>query len=155
MASPALRMVVAAAAVPTDSTAPSSAPSAAALLVGNLGNHMAPSSAGAGRMLRGGGLAQCLLRALELFQRLFELLQLLPLAIDDLGLGLGEEVLVAQLALRALEVVEQPVGLARETGPLRLHVDQTFQGQEDFRAADHRRRRDRGARSVVRQSQPF
>src|SRR5262249_23502621 len=103
------------------------------------------------RLLPHGG--QALLGALELVERLLELRQPLVLLLNDLGPGLAQEVLVAELLLHALQVREQLLRLTREARALLVQVHESLERQEDLRPLNHGRRRDRRARAVARELQ--
>src|SRR5436190_1999590 len=72
---------------------------------------------------------QRLLGALELGDGLPELFELLALALHDLLLGLGQEVLVHELLARVLELAQEPVGFARQAHALRVEIDESGERQ--------------------------
>src|SRR5262249_51958360 len=83
------------------------------------------SARGAPGLRRAALGAQRLLGALELGHRLLELRELGALALHHFLLGLGEEVLVHELAARALELAQDAVGLARQPQALGVEIDES------------------------------
>src|SRR6267142_2256329 len=86
--------------------------------------------------------AQAVSRPLELVEGLFQLHQPALLAIDHVGLGLVQEVLVAELLAGGLEIAQQLVGLASQAGALFVDVDQALERQEHLGALHHGGSRD-------------